>query len=133
MFFTNAHETLTEGGCPLRPSEKPIHLAHNPLNSAGFRIFGKWSFRKVILKPTACFTLFMFVSTQVAWAADVRQMILDAKQSFELENEARRSGLTATELEASQTSQQSLIQQQQALTDLQGENFSLKTQSGDTL
>jgi YD repeat-containing protein len=60
-------------------------------------------------------------------------MILDAKQSFELENEARRSGLTATELEASQTSQQSLIQQQQALTDLQGENFSLKTQSGDTL
>src|SRR3989338_5012927 len=106
--------------------------AQSPLKKAGFFSFKKYPLGKRFMKGVASALIFSFAYSQIAWAVDVRQMILDAKAAFE--EDARRSGgMTAADLTASETQQQNLVDQQQALQDLQNTNFSLTTKNGDIL
>src|SRR3989338_2314378 len=83
------------------------------------------------LKLISWVLVFSFSTTQLLCAADVRQMLLDAKMAF-LEEDLRRS-MTSEELLSPQSPQESLIDQQNTLQDLEGLNFSLTTQNGDIL
>ncbi|GEM_PF-2200012 len=88
--------------------------------------------KKFFLKSIALSLVLSFSYSQLVWAADVRQMILDAKASFD--QDTRRSGsMTSTDLTASQTQAAAVVDQQQALQDLQSTNFSLTTKNGDIL
>ena len=55
----------------------------SPLNLAGFFSFKKYLLRKLFIKSVALTLVVSFSYTQIAWAADVRQMILDAKAAFD--------------------------------------------------
>ena len=98
----------------------------------GFFALKRHSFKKHFLKPISLILVFTFSYTQILWAADVRQMLLNAKASFE--DDTRRGGtMSATDLGSAQTSQQAAVAQQAALQDLQNMNFSLTTKNGDIL
>src|SRR3989344_4935458 len=98
----------------------------------GFFVWKRHSFKKHFLKPVSLVLVFTFSYTQLLWAADVRQLLLDAKASFE--DDTRRGGtMTAADLESAQSAQQAAVDQQAALQDLQNMNFSLTTQNGDIL
>ncbi len=87
---------------------------------------------KLCLKSVAVSLILSFSFSQLVWAVDVRQMILDAESSFD--QDTRRSGnLTPTNLTTAQTQAQTTVDQQQALQDLQNTNFSLTTKNGDVL
>ena len=97
---------------------------------------------KPFTKAISLLLLFTFGYSQLIYAADVTQMIADAKALFELENQKKaEGGVSAAQLVQSQSQQQSVIDQQQALQDLQNNNnpvssdsqFSLTTQNGDVL
>ncbi len=89
----------------------------------------KSPFRKLFLKPIAAALVLTFSSSQLLYAADVRQMLIDAKARF-IEDDQRRGGLSAEELADGQTYQQQAIDQQQELLE---NKFSLTTQNGDIL
>ena len=91
------------------------------------------------LRPVAWALIFTFSYTQILYAADVRQMLLDAKRSFEEEDHRRG----AADLEGAQDSHESLVDEQNTLHALSESNtvsdptsntgFSLTTQNGDIL
>ena len=116
----------------MKQSETNISLKSLLVKKAGFFAFKKCSFKKHFLKPVSLVLVFTFSYTQILWAADVRQMLLNAKASFE--DDTRRGGtMTATDLASAQSSQASAVAQQAALQDLQNMNFSLTTKNGDIL
>jgi len=91
-------------------------------------------FKRFFLKPIAAVLIFTFSYSQLLYAADVRQMLLDAKAYFQEEDTRRLDGgMSPSELETAQSQAQSEIQTQEALQDLQETNFSLTTQNGDIL
>ena len=70
-------------------------------------------------KTIASLLTFIFLSTQAVWAMDVRQLLLDAKAGFDLEDEQARAGVGPGELVKAESNQQAAVDQQQALQDLQ--------------
>src|SRR3989338_8183195 len=115
-------------------NQNPNQISNDPLRIlAGFFNAKKRSLKKLFTKSVALALVISFSYTQLLWAIDVRQMLLDAKASFDLEDQTRASGTSSTDLEAAQTQQQTVIDQQNALQDLQNMNFSLTTQNGDIL
>src|SRR3989338_1614423 len=88
---------------------------------------------KLFKKIVAWVLVFTFSYSQIVWAIDVRQMLLDAKASFELDDAEGPIGMGSAELTSAESQQQAVVDQQQALQDLQNLNFSLTTQNGDIL
>src|SRR3989338_8199536 len=94
---------------------------------------------RVFQKLISSVLVFTFSYTQLLYAADVRQMLLDAKMAF-LEEDQRRA-MTSDDLLSSQSTQESMIDQQNVLQSLEGPmdstslttSFSLTTQNGDIL
>lgn len=86
------------------------------------------------IRTVSLVLVWTFSIQQAAPAADVRQLLLNAKTSFE-EDDARRAGgeISPEALAAAEAQAQSGIDQQEMLQDLEAMNFSLKTQSGDVL
>ena len=92
--------------------------------------------KKFLTKITASFLVLTFSYSQLLYAADVRQMILDAKAFFDQEAANRPGGsssLSPQDLTAAQTQAAAVVTQQQTLQDLSNTNFSLTTQNGDVL
>ena len=87
----------------------------------------------VFLKAISWVLIVVFIPNQVLWAADVRQMIEEAKLAFQLFDDSRRPSSSAEALAAAQTLQQSKVDSQNALADLMDSQFSLTTQNGDVL
>ncbi|MBI3626768.1 beta-galactosidase, partial [Candidatus Uhrbacteria bacterium] len=72
------------------------------------------SIKKFFLKSIALSLVLSFSYSQLVWAADIRQMILDAKTSFD--QHTRRSGsMTTTALAAAQTQAQAVVDQKQTV------------------
>src|SRR3989338_2191668 len=116
----------------MKQPETKISLKSLLVKKAGFFAWKRPSFKKHFLKPVSLVLVFTFSYTQLLWAADVRQMLLDAKASFDLED-TRRSGMDGETLTSAQAPQEAVVDQQNALQDLQNMNFSLTTQNGDIL
>src|SRR3989338_2007780 len=57
--------------------------SQNPLAKAGFNVLKPYRFRKLFMKVVALSLALSVLNTQIVWALDVRQMIMDAKSSFE--------------------------------------------------
>lgn len=90
--------------------------------------------RPIFKKSIAAALVLSFSYTQLLWAADVRQMLLDAKAAFETQDQRRLpEGASGAQLQTAQLQNQSVVDQQQALQDLQGMNFYLTTKNGDIL
>src|SRR4051812_1474821 len=82
----------------------------------------------MLKKITAATLVLSILYSQLLWAADVRQMILEAKVMFE-DDDMRRAGLAAASTPVAQA-----VEHQQDLQDLQeNNNFSLTTANGDIL
>ncbi|MCG3177196.1 MAG: hypothetical protein MOGMAGMI_02164 [Candidatus Omnitrophica bacterium] len=90
----------------------------------------EYRIKKLLIKPVSLVLIFTFSYSQLVWALDVRQMLLEAKASFE-EDELRRSAVSPRRLEETQAAQQAEIDQQQALQELM--SFKLTTRNGDIL
>ena len=92
--------------------------------------------QKPFLKAIASILALTFSWSQILWAADVRQMILDAKEMFAEEDARKAQGSSAGVLTSNESKQQAVVEQKQALQDLeerQNPQFSLTTQNGDIL
>jgi len=85
------------------------------------------------VKLTASTLLLTFSYSQLLMAADVRQMLLDAKTFFAEEDAQRPHGMAASDLQAAQDLQLAQIDQQQMLEDFQNTTFNLTTPNGDVL
>lgn len=88
---------------------------------------------KSFLRSVSVALLVSFGSSQIGYAADVRQMLLDAKLSFQEEDTRRGDGLSGDTLQTSSSPEQMEIERQEALQELQAMNFSLTTKNGDIL
>ncbi len=106
-------------------------LMKNPLIFAGFCIFRQSAFKKLFMKSVSICLISSLTLSQIGYATDVRQMLLDAKASFE--EEELSVGLSPAQLSSAERLQQAAVDQQNALQDIQDMNFSLSTQNGDIL
>lgn len=106
----------------------------SPLEKAGFNVLRGYELGKLFIKSVAVVLIFTFSCQQLVWAVDVRQMLASAKSSFEEDQgSSLPAGSSVESFEESQAIQQSVVDNQQALQDLQNLNFSLTTQNGDIL
>jgi len=86
--------------------------------------------KKIVLKSIALSLVLSFSYSQLVWAIDVRQMLIDAKNSFN-QDTRRPGGMSSSDLAAAQDQAVSAAAQQQDIQDLEQTNFSLTTQNGD--
>ena len=90
--------------------------------------------KNLFFKTTSLLVAFSILYSQLLWAADVRQMLAKANQTFENEDTRRGSGSSPDSLLKAQAQQEALVQNQNILSDLQNPaQFSLTTQNGDIL
>src|SRR3989338_9924505 len=87
----------------------------------------------LLVKITASILVLTFSYSQLVWAVDVRQMLLDAKAFFDEQDAQRPRGMSIQDLEAAQAQQQAEVEQQQLLEDFQNTVFNLTTPNGDVL
>ena len=87
------------------------------------------------MKVVAWVLVFSTFLQSGAWALTPRELLDQAKASFGFmsEDHHQGGGLSAAGLATTQSQAQSAVDQQNVLQDLQGMNFSLTTQNGDTL
>ncbi len=89
---------------------------------------------RIVQKSISVILVFTFSFSNILYAADVRQMLLDAKAAFEFEDQRRGgSGQTADQLAKSLAYSESVVGQLNDIADLEKMNFSLTTQNGDVL
>ena len=83
----------------------------------------------LFFRSIASVLVFSFSSSQLLFAENPRQMLQEAKASFEtMDNTRRGGGMNADSLQKAQGRQEALIDQMNALQDVQNLNSSFTTQ-----
>ena len=113
----------------------PKKLIHpSPLlKTAGSFNFKQCSFKKLFKKVVSALLVFTFSWSQLLYAVDPRELLAQAKASFNTEDQRRGGGLMDSGGAQAQSLNEAVVDQQNTLQDLQNLNFSLTNQNGDIL
>src|SRR3989338_10922859 len=107
----------------MKQSQKRLDQ-ESPLEKAGFSVLRRYELGKLFRKSIAAALIITFSHQQLVWAIDVRQMLLDAKSSFEEDSGGSLpAGSSVESFQQTQALQESEGQTQQALPDLQNLKF----------